>query len=330
MLLGVRREAPHTQKITMTNYTSHCNGDIWLDTDGNPIHAHGGGMLPHNGVYYWFGENKNAPNTQNAMGALLDRVDVIGVSCYSSTDLLNWKNEGVVLPAVPDDPAHDLYPTKVAERPKVLFNQKTGKFVLWLHIDTPDYKYARTGVAIADTPVGPYTYLGSFQPNGADSRDMTVFQDEGGAAYLLHSSEWNATLHIARLTDDYLGVTDQKIRVFENRYREAPAIFQRDGLFYIISSGCTGWNPNPAEVAVSDNMLGDWRVQGDPCRGDGSATTFDTQSSFVIPYPDGRFFLMTDRWRPKDLQTSGYAWLPVEWDEGRLVLRWRPTWDGQA
>jgi hypothetical protein len=309
-------------------HTEHKNGDIWLDIDGEPIQAHGGGMLLHQGVYYWYGENKDSENAVGAEGALLDRVDVIGVSCYSSTDLLNWKNEGVVLPAVSDNPEHDLHPSKVAERPKVIFNAKTGKFVLWLHIDTGDYKYARTGVAVSDSPTGIFTYQRSFQPLGADSRDMTVYQDDDGVAYLLHSSDWNATLHIARLSDDYLNVTGESVRAFEKGYREAPAIFKRNGRYYLISSGCTGWNPNPAQVAVAESVMGEWRVQGDPCEGEGAELTFRTQSTFVIPGKDGKFVLMTDRWRPKDLRQSGYAWLPIDWDGDRLILRWRDTWSG--
>ena len=99
-------------------------GEIWLDADGKPIQAHGGGVIHVDGVYYWFGENKDTPNNPGKT-----RVDVIGMSCYSSRDLLNWKNEGVVLPAVPGDPGHDLHPGNVAERPKVIFNRRTGKYV---------------------------------------------------------------------------------------------------------------------------------------------------------------------------------------------------------
>ena len=102
-----------------------------------------------NGTYYWFGENKDAPNVVGADGALLARVDVRGVSCYSSTDLLHWKDEGVVLPAVPKrgDPAHDLHPSRVAERPKVLLSgdARTRQYVLWLHVDSGDYTYAPDG-----------------------------------------------------------------------------------------------------------------------------------------------------------------------------------------
>lgn len=63
----------------------------------------------------------------------------------------------------------------VLERPKVLFNTRSGKFVMWMHIDTADYELARLGVAIGDSPLGPFKYRGSFRPHGQQSRDFTVF-----------------------------------------------------------------------------------------------------------------------------------------------------------
>jgi hypothetical protein len=153
-------------------------GAIWNDTDGKPIQAHGGGVLFDNGVYYWFGENKD--NFTIIKEGFYARVDAIGVSCYSSRDLYHWRNEGLVLPATTNDLTHDLHTSKVIERPKVLKDRTTGRYVMYMHIDTADYTYARIGVAVADRPIGPFTYIGSFQPIGADSRDMTAFQDSSG------------------------------------------------------------------------------------------------------------------------------------------------------
>ena len=59
-------------------------GEVWLDTDGNPIQAHGGGILTRGDTYYWYGEDR----TPGGNGA---------VACYSSTNLYDWKREGVVL-----------------------------------------------------------------------------------------------------------------------------------------------------------------------------------------------------------------------------------------
>ena len=301
-------------------------GEVWRDTDGEPIQAHGGGVLFHEGVYYWYGENKDAPNSGDG------RVDVLGVSCYSSPDLTRWKNEGVALPAVPDDPAHDLHPSRVAERPKVLYNARTGQFVLWLQVDSPDYTYARTGRAVSDSPTGPFRYRGSIAPLGADSRDMTVFQDTDGAAYLFFSSDWNKTLRIARLSDDSLDTTAIAAEAFAGQSREAPAVWTHGGRYYIVTSGCTGWAANEAQYAVAPSPLGPWEARGNPCAGPGADTTFGAQSTFVLPVAGrpGAFVFLADRWNPAHLQDSRYVWLPLEMDGERVTIRWRDAWDLSA
>lgn len=178
--------------------------EVWNDTEGNPINAHGGGILYHRGTYYWYGEYKVGKTVLPADATWERyRTDVTGVSCYSSKDLLNWKFEGVALKAITDDPNSDIHPTQVLERPKVVYNKKTKKFVMWMHIDSPDYSKAEAGVAIADSPTGPFKYLDGFRPNGTMSRDQTVFVDDDGTAYQFSSSEENQTMHINRLTDDY-------------------------------------------------------------------------------------------------------------------------------
>lgn len=306
-------------------------GEVWLDTDGAPIQAHGGGVLHEKGRYYWFGENKNTPNNPGKT-----RVDVIGVSCYSSRDLLNWKNEGIVLPAVPDDPGHDLHPSKVAERPKVIFNRSTGKYVMWLHVDSADYRAASAGVAVSDRVTGPYQYLGSVRPNGLDSRDMTVFQDDDGKAYLVHSSDWNSVTLVSDLSDDYLRPTGHFSRHFDhgskNTGRESPALFRHDGRCYIITSGTTGWSPNAAEYAVAESVHGPWRVMGNPCAGAGAELTFRSQDTFVLPVAGrpGSFIFMADRWEPNNLRDSRYVWLPLKVCGDRLALEWRDSWTPEA
>jgi len=301
-------------------------GGIWTDDAGKPIQAHGGGILLVDGVWYWHGEDKS-PDDWNGTGA--GRTS--WVRCYSSRDLLNWHDEGVALAAVRDRAVHDLSPGRVVERPKVLFNRRTGKYVMWMHIDTHDYKYARTGVAVSLSPAGPFEYLESFRPDGAESRDMTVWQDADGTAYLLHSSEGNATLHISRLATDYLHPAGEFVRVFEGRYREAPAVFSHGGRYYIVSSHCTGWKPNEAEYAVADAMLGPWTVAGNPCAGtdEQRKLTFESQSTYVLPVPGkpGRFIFMADRWNAGNLPDSRYVWLPLRVADGKVEIVWRDAWE---
>ena len=131
ILLGVVCISLLPVSVHAQKYTEFIPGEVWKDTDGNPINAHGGGLLYHNGTYYWYGEYKKGKTILPDWATWeCYCTDVTGVGCYSSKDLLNWKFEGIVLPAVKDDPNHDLHPSKVLERPKVVYNKKTGKFVM--------------------------------------------------------------------------------------------------------------------------------------------------------------------------------------------------------
>ncbi|MBA2943071.1 discoidin domain-containing protein [Paenibacillus sp. CGMCC 1.16610] len=411
------------QTVGKTN--SIKNGEVWLDGDGVPIQAHGGGILYNekNKTYYWYGEDK----TENNVGS--GYVPVTGVHAYSSKDLYNWKNEGVVLPVfnnpqlgedvlsggnlplyldensetyknsgVPFDPnrvvnitdrygdytgpmkspvnslskhnsperiaeLNALYADKtnaekqamykafnwdkVVERPKVVYNKKTDKYVMWWHQDGPiagKYWTAAGGVAISDSPAGPFKFLGiSRLPNngwgGGEGegmlRDMTLYVDDDGndatddKAYLIYASEGNERTVITMLNDDYTGPATNAngqsvegthyVRAFP-WYREAPTMFKQDGVYYMITSGQSGWNPNQAEYHVSTNgIFGPWEHKGDPFVDDWKHTTHDSQSTYVLPYRDGngdivpnKFIFMADRWYPNDLKDSRYVWLPFE------------------
>ena len=307
--------------------TSFKPGQPWLDTDGVAIQAHGGGILYDRGTYYWYGENKDGPTHHDPLVQF--NVEAVGISCYTSTDLYNWTNRGLVLPAVNAPAQHDLHRSKIVERPKVVYNAELGRYVMYWHADTRDYRYARVGMALSQDPAGPYTYVTSFAPHDAESRDMTIFQDVDGTDYVLHSSDDNATLYIGRLRADGSGTAGVFTKNFVNHYREAPAIFGRGGRYYLLSSGCTGWDPNPAEYAVSESVLGPWTAVGNPCLGPHAEITFYAQSTFVLPVvgkPDA-YIAMFDRWSKDDLRASRYVWLPIRFAGPRLVIEWHDEWD---
>lgn len=316
-------------KALYAQHTEFRPGDVWTDTDGNPINAHGGGLLYYDGTYYWYGEYKDGETVLPEWATWeCYRTDVMGVSCYSSKDLLNWRFEGIVLPAVKNDSTHDLHTSKVVERPKVIYNAKTGKFVMWMHIDSADYLKAAAGVAVADSPTGQFQYVGSFHPNGGMSRDQTVFVDDDGMAYQFSSSEENATLHITLLSDDYLSPMKHYTRNFIEKFREAPAVFKHEGKYYLLTSGCSGWDPNIAELAVADSIMGEWSVIGNPCMGKDADKTFYAQSTYVQPIigKKGAFIAMFDRWKKTDLKDSRYVWLPLFIKNGVVTIPWQESW----
>lgn len=312
-----RKTAINPLKDNGNNSFYYFPGRMWLDTDGNPIQAHGGGILYDErlSTYYWYGEYKDGPTYQaHKKGAA--RVDIIGVGCYSSKDLWTWKFEGIVLPAEEANETHDLHKSNVLERPKVIYNTKTDKYVMWMHIDDVNYTKASVGVAVSNNPVGPFDYLYSKRPHDCDSRDMTIFKDDDDVAYLIYSSEDNSELHISPLNQDYLDVTGVMRRVLIGQKREAPALFKYQGTYYMITSGCTGWAPNEALAHAAESVFGPWETLGNPCVGGNKIfrqTTFFSQSTFVLPLPgfSGIYIFMADRWNPADLRDSRYVWLPL-------------------
>lgn len=141
--------------------TSFIPGAVWPDDQGNPINAHGGGVLYHQDRYYWHGEHKIVGKAGNSAQ--------VGVHCYSSSDLYNWHDEGIALP-VSTDSSSEITVGCIIERPKVVWNRLTDKFVMWFHLEWKDQGYAaaRVGVATADRPTGPFTFHFSFRPNAGD------------------------------------------------------------------------------------------------------------------------------------------------------------------
>ena len=150
---------------------------------------------------------------------------------------------------------------------------------------------------------------------GQMSRDMTLFKDDDGKAYHIYSSEDNLTLQIAELTEDYLSHSGRYIRIFPAGHNEAPTIFKKDGTYWMITSGCTGWAPNAARLFSASSIWGPWKQHPNPCRGDGSERTFGGQSTYVLQLPGNRYLFMADIWHPKSLMYSGYLWIPVRFDE---------------
>ena len=341
-------------------------GEIWPDNNGVHINAHGGGILHDGDTYYWFGEFKS-----DTTSVALD-----GVTCYSSRDLVHWKNEGIAMPVMPVGSYSDIESGCILERPKVVYNKKTNKYVMWFHLELKGkgYAAARAGVAVSDSPAGPYRFVSSsrvcpgvFPLNMTDeerdiqwnmeqfeewwtpewreavnkglfvkrdlkggqmSRDMTLYVDDDGKAYHIYSSEENLTLQIAELTDDYQGHSGKYIRLFPGGHNEAPALFKHDGTYWMITSGCTGWEPNEARLFSASSIWGPWKQHLHPFIGKGAEKTFGGQSTFVISTLENRFVFMADVWKPESLMYSKYIWLPIGFDDtGKPVIEWKESWN---
>ncbi|HNQ38731.1 MAG TPA: family 43 glycosylhydrolase, partial [Prolixibacteraceae bacterium] len=164
---------------------------------------------------------------------------------------------------------------------------------------------------------------------GQMSRDMTLYVDDDGKAYHIYASEENLTLHLAELTDDYLGYTGKWIRIDPGGHNEAPAIFKKEGKYFMITSGCTGWDPNAARLLSAPSIWGPWTRHPNPCTGPDADLTFRSQSTFILPVADRKdaFIFMADRWNPRKPIDASYVWLPIQFHQGLPILEWMDQWD---
>lgn len=312
--IGISGTTAHAASATITN-----DGN-WTDTSGNPIQANSGNILKVGSTYYWYGEH--------ATNGTFDKVNV-----YTSTDLKNWTFGNSILTK---NSATELNTSKI-ERPKVIYNATTKKYILWAHYENgSDYSLARVAVATSDTPDGNFTYKGSFRPLDYESRDMTVFVDTDNKAYLITASRQNNggannSMAIFRLTDDYTGVASFVGWVFEGAYREAPAVVKKGSKYYLFTSQASGWYPNQGGYATSSSITGAWSALfpfGDP-----SAYATQIHSIATITGSAGTSYIyMGDRWNPLNLSDHKFIWLPLTLNDSNstATLNWYSSWNIDA
>lgn len=341
------------------------SGEIWPDESGQHINAHGGGVLKYNGTFYWFGEHKSE-HTSSALvgvtcyasedlrrwrncgvalsvsdepghdierGCILERPKVIynkvtGKFCmWFHLELkgkgYNAARYGVAVADRPEGPYKFLYSQRAnAGTWPVEFGQEELAVVDTLNAD--NYKEGWTPAWRKAVAQG--LFLKRDFRSGQMSRDMTLYVDDDGKAYHIFSSEDNLTLHIAELTDDYLHHSGRYTRLAPAGHNEAPAIFKHNGTYWMITSGCTGWDPNEARMFSAPSILGPWTQHPNPCRGPKAEITFGGQSTYVMTLDDGRHIFMADIWRPKHPIDARYIWLPIEFEDGKPVVRWLDQW----
>lgn len=324
------------------------NGEYWPDTNGKHINCHGGGIiLGPDSTYYWYGEHRgfDAPQegvacyTSRDLTTWSDRGIVMRVS--DEPGAIIERGSTIERPKVIYNPATRLYvmwfhhelkgrgyeaahaAVAVADNPlgpfKPLRSARVNPGILPANIGNApaptkddlamEWWTPRWYKKIED---GMFVYRDLY--GGQMSRDMTIFIDDDGTAYHIYSSEDNLTLHIAELDPTYTAHTGRYIRIFPGGHNEAPALFKKDGRYWMITSGCTGWAPNAARLMWADSIMGEWHMLPNPCRGEGADTTFGGQSTFILRVGNS-ITLMADIWNPKSLPDSRHLWLPVSFDE---------------
>lgn len=294
-------------------------GKVWNDNNGVQINAHGSSIVFDKGTYYWFGEDRTAEVSN-------------GVSCYKSKDLYSWERVGLALKTTGEkrEDLNDISQGRTLERPKVIYNKETKKYVMWAHWETGQgYAAARVCVATSDNIEGPYQFYKTFRPNTHDSRDQTLFQDSDGKAYHFGSTDMNTNMNLAQLKDDYLEPSATETKILNGLHYEAPAIFRVGDMYYGLFSGTTGWDPNPGRTASTPKLMQEWKTGANFAVDPNKLLSYGSQSAYVFKVADRdkAFVYVGDRWNPKDVGKSHHVWLPISMRSGYPTIRWYDSWD---
>lgn len=325
------------------------NGELnefvqWYDTNGEIINASDGGIIYADGAYHWYGMAlRPFPFNRGEIGG---QTTTTGVVMYASKDLETWEYEGVILPCS-DDPEHPLYGPMRFERPKIIYNEKTKKFVLWCHYVKFPGNHGFTpgtgdaGVAVCDTVNGTYEWIGYSRPidDLGYVRDCTVYKDLDGTAYFVYDRQtgdsWDGEdvdrcIHIVKLSDDYTKFTSEYRRIDEAYWREAACLTYHDGYYFMITSDLTSWDFNQAKYHRAKSILGPWEDMGDPCVGDEDHLTFHSQGTYIfkVEGKDNLHIFMAERHNTENFLKCSYIWLPIEFEKDHtLKLTYKKEWN---
>jgi hypothetical protein len=286
-------------------------GGSWTASNGKHVQAHGAGLVLENGRFYLIGEDKTEGTAFH------------NINCYSSTNLVEWRFERALLTR---QSSGDLGPSRVVERPKVLWNAASSNYVMWLHIDSSNYGEAKTGVAVkaggGGVCGGTYEYRGSFRPLGHVSRDMGLFADPGtGTGYLLAEDREHG-LRIMELSAAYTNAT-RDVYVWAEKI-ESPALVKVGATYFMFGSHLTGWDANDNVYSTATSLGGPWSAWRTFATA--GSNTYTSQTSYVLPVSGSLAIYLGDRWQPDNLASSTYVWLPITFSGTTATMRDQVSW----
>jgi hypothetical protein len=155
-----------------------------------------GDSEPTNGVYYWYADHIDERPKDGSDGKAMPHLQGT-VSACSTDDFITWRNEGTMLhfanltdmvmaraSALKRNNFSQELPLR-AQQPRVLYNNLTDSYVMWLQVDNEDHELGMAGVATSKHPNGPFELVRTFYPDGNETHDQTLFMaPDGVTAYL--------------------------------------------------------------------------------------------------------------------------------------------------
>jgi len=314
-LLGILLITQITCAQTIKNFGKNGRQLTKFDNLGNAVDAHDGEIALFNGVYYLYGTsydcgfewgNKSAP--------------FCGFKVYSSADLNHWTDKGFLF-----DAQTTVWQTRCdgktygCFRPHVIYNQKTRLYVLWINVYDNRVGYR---VFTSKKPVGPFVEVkeptlavNSEMPvAGLNNGDHDTFVDDDGTAYLAYT-DWRTqgSIVIEKLSADYLTGTGQHVKSVTDGKTEAPALFKRKGIYYLVYSdpNCGYCSGTGASYRTAKSPLGPWsagkKISDNSCGGQPSfVSTFKLNSETI-------FLFGSDLWNnaAKNEALANFYWAPL-------------------
>jgi len=287
-----------------------------FDDRGQMLHAHGACLLKVGNTFYRFGENaRKFPGC--AFGCFT------AANCYSSTDLQNWKFERAILTP---QPSGLLSGDNLAYSVCVQYCSSTQQYVLIMVLDNTNVDDGKFVVATCSTVNGSYTVRGSFYgANNRKVRDMAFYKDPDGKGYLLYYSQTNDAVNIDELSGDFLSIKSNAASIPGTR--EAPCLTKRRGMYYLYTSGQSGWGANQGMYQTASSIAGPWSS----LKTFGDASTYNSQGRSIFPVEgthDTTYIYVGDRWYVNGTyESSLYIWLPIKFGANNTMsMDWYDVW----
>lgn len=154
---------------------------------------------------------------------------------FSSADLVNWKDEGVIIDLHKDVS----WAKRNAWAPCIIEKKVNGQYKYFYYFTAAQ----KIGVAVADDPAGPFTDMGKAlidkKPEGVrggQEIDPEVFTDpQTGKSYLYWG---NGYMAVAELNDDMISLKQETLKTIkvDKTFREGTTVFFRNGMYYFMWS----------------------------------------------------------------------------------------------
>ena len=287
------------------------NGNLWMLEDGKTsVQAHGPGFIRVGDVWYMCGEDRSGWWNPD-------------VNLYSSVDLVHWKFEKKIVKNGVTTP--ELGHGRMIERPKLLYNAKTGKYVVWCHYEAGNYGASEAACFECDKVNGDYKVVWTGRPLDVKSRDCNVFQDNDGTAYFISTTNENRDLGLFRLSDDYHEAVEHTV-LFGNQGREAPAIVRVGDRYFMFNSACSGWDPNPCKLSYSNSLTSGWSGLSQV----GNDIAYDTQAAAILTIKGTKkttYLYVGDRWQDPGLPDTKTIIFPISFNGTKCNMDYRERFD---